>query len=505
MVQTRSRSRSEGVSSAVAGRRENQPSPSARRIANNKAVQKHLEANRDSVNRKKVLNNVRTKGYVPQVKTFIKYGITYEEFATHRARNEELAPLEAEDLFAMRFLHATADDFFKVFNVEKPDLKIQVKIKTPTNPPPAQQEIDPVETVEIPPDVITYKMAEDAFERLTPNNARSYSSNLRRLMKELGVNPTSDYKKKATQVLWHDIDIVKMITKKGPKAIADMINSSTIADTSKKDIYGSIQNLLKWVPGFRDKLVAEGVDLPGFRGERNTYSTLSQKTRDVAVSTKTVIPFTMFLNRRRDLAKKQPHSIEHLISSLHTYIPSRRGNEFGTVRIIYNDKSKPMSPDENAYDVRTGFMQIAKYKGTAAKKLGAYTKVLPDVLQEVINGYLKKEKQPTYLYGTGKPMSAEKATDLFRRTFKGVLGKKDGVSELRRSTRTYYVRNMKYNLEQQRQLAFDMGHSLEQSLNYERQYDDPAFDEVDDNPTSDPQVKKIPPRVNKKRNLKKRK
>lgn len=472
-------------------------SRSAERLANNQAVQKYTEANRDSVNKKKVLNNVRLKGYIPMVKSFIKYGITYEDFATHRAKNPALKPIDAEELFALRFMHASADDFFAVFQVEKPDLKIQVKIKQPENAPPTPQEIDPVDTVEIPPDQITYKMAEDAFIRLTPKNALQYSNLLRRLMKMLGVAPTERYNPK-DKPKWYDVDIVKMITDKSAKELADIINKSDVADNSKKDVYGTVQNLIKWVPGYRDLLIAGGADIQALTGQRNTYSSLSQQTRDND-TLKPVIPFTKFLNKRRDLGEKNKYSIEHLVASLHTYIPTRRGNEFGTVRIIYDDKTKPMEDDENAYDIRSGLLQIAKYKTSGY--LGTFKKQLPDSLQGVINGYLKKHGNPAYMYGTDKPMLARKAIELFKRVFKGVIGKGDGVRELRRSTRTYYVRNAKYSLNQQRQLAFDMGHKLDQALNYQRQYDDPVFDEISDDVESD-QVVKIPPKQNKKRNLK---
>jgi hypothetical protein len=468
---------------------------------NNAASKKHYDANRHEINRRKVLSRVKNDGNIPTLKSFIEYKIDYEEFSRFRAMNDKNEPVTADVLMDLRFLHASADDFAAVFGVEKEKLKVEVRFKKPANPPPEEQVIDTVTTIEVPPDVVTYKMAEDSFKRATPKNATVYSSNLRALMKLLGENPTPDYRKKADQPKWHNIDIAKMVYSRTPREIADAVDKYS-GDGNKKDILSSIQNLIKWLPGYREKLMVEGADLKALTGERNIYSTASTKKRDQDTVNKTVVPFTKFLNKRRDLAKTQPYSIEHLIASLHTYIPTRRGNEFGTVRLVYNDKSKPMSADENAYDVRTGLLQIAKYKDTAARKLGVFKKVLPNELQEVIDGFIKEheeehDKAPAYLYGTDKPMPEAKATELFRRTFKGVLPKGEGISELRRSTRTYYVRNVKYNIEQQRQLAYDMGHTLTTALTYERQYDDPAFDEEVD----DEGVVKVPPKMNKKKNV----
>ena len=488
------------------------------------AVAKNYALNKNKVNRKRALNGIKV-GKVPFVDTFVKYSITYEEFTDARDLNG-LELIEPEELYRLRFTAEPVSVFKKVFGDDSDSREFRKtakkipKSKEPTPEPisePTKQEINcerdcPCDCDDKKDDkqednndnndkkitisditTITYKDVDASFKQL--KGYISEMSSLRKLMKILSVDPFGgkrDYSPK-DKALWDPVNMVKMISDVPIKKIVELVNASSDKPATVRQRFNAINNMMKHVSMFNELLIKNHVDPEELRKTRNSYSTLVTESRDAATSLPGV-PFKLFEDRQKQLVKSQPGSLQALIASMHVLIPTRRANEYGLVRLIYDNNSKPMEKDtENAYDVRSGLMRIAIYK--TDETYGVYDVILPEKLQTIINDYIKKYKEdhdarPVYLYGSKMPMKDAQAREYFRQTFRGI----GGIRELRRSYRTHVVRTLKYKLNEQRKVAYAMGQSLEMALTYERQ-----LDQIDDDDEGEDEVTSKPPPKKKQR------
>jgi hypothetical protein len=450
----------------------------------------YYQTNRVQINKRKCLTKI-SEGVVPYISTMVGWGITYEEFAESRAFGG-LSPIE-EKTFRKKAANLSAEDFKKFFGIDKPLIRTVAKNITEKDvpPPPKEMKIDPVIPLNSKADY-TYENALASLTaavqqgKLKDDTVRSYRGNLNKLLRVLDVIPGYVKTKEAKERV-STINLIDALSKYSMDKLQKLLDEQ-VGVNSRKDIFGMINNLYKHFPGFKEALQRAGVDQDQTRATRNNYSTDSTEYRLKQADTETVTHFTKFLNKVKDWEVKEKGeapSTEHVIGALFTKIPARRQTDYIPLMIT---KINDYRPGGNYININNGLMVIDDFK--TRKKLGTYKVTLPDSLLKLITEYWLAEGKPKYLFGSDKPISAQNFNKHFVNAFKGVLKPKQGVREIRRSTRTYYVKDRKYGVQQQYELARAMGHGLGMSVTYGRQYGDEFVDDEDVEEVEQPPTKK---------------
>lgn len=436
----------------------------------------YYQTNRVQINKRKCLTKI-SEGVVPYISTMVGWGITYEEFASQRAF-AGLSPIEAKT-FQTKAASISAEDYKKFFGIDKPLIRTVAKNKD-VQPPPEIMEIDPVIPLNSKADY-TYNNAILSMRtavqqgKLKDDSVRSYRGNLNKLLRVLDVIPGYVKTKEAKERV-SNINLIDALSKYPMDKLQKFLDEQ-VGTNNRKDIFGMINNLYKHFPGFKEALQRAGVDQDQARATRNNYSTDSTIYRLKQADTETVTHYTKFLNKVKDWEVKEKGktpSTEHVIGALFTKIPARRQTDYNTLMIT---KQNDYRPGSNYININNGLMVIDDFK--TRKKLGTYKTTLPDSLLKLITDYWVAEGRGKYLFGNDKPISAQKFNGYFVRAFSGVLKPKQGVREIRRSTRTYYVKDRKYGVQQQFELARAMGHGLGMSVTYGRQYGEEFVDDED--------------------------
>lgn len=456
---------------------------------------RHYTENRFNINYDKTYKNI-TKGVIPLASTLIQWGFDYKTFANARSDGRQ-SHITADDLAIRRFgITAASDrDYKTFFGINRP--KDEITVKLLRDPVPEKTSvINNVTEMDIPRDennpftysdaVLAFKAKADA-KRLSVSAATStYPNNLRRLLKIIGAVDSKNFRTKQEKEKLKKVDLIAAIMKY-PIEVLNKKVEDKVPINNRKDVFGMIETLIKHLPGFEQALISKGYNLNLSKKSRNAFSTQSTKKRDDDSDTKTVTPLNKFLQKADEIHQDDPNSVEDVVAQLFTEIPARRGTDYNKLQIVLDDDD--IDEEGNYLDIKTGKMSIAIHK--SSKKLGTYKTVIPDKLLKTITSYWKTEKKPKYLFGGDDPLSEKDFNKLFVDTFRSVLPTGEGVKEIRRSTRTYYVRDKKYGLNAQRELAFAMGHGLLTAISYTRQYDDPSFDDEDN-------VKEVQPKKKRK-------
>jgi len=153
-----------------------------------------------------------------------------------------------------------------------------------------------------------------------------------------------------------------------------------------------------------------------------------------------------------------------LIVSLYTDTTPRRNQDYMLMNIVkkWNDK---MPTDVNYLDVTGKRFIFNVYK--TARKYGQHIVPVSDPLHAVLSKYLKyhplkaskwNEPQPFLVTADGRPLTAINA---ITRILNKYFGKNVGSSMLR-----HIYLSGKYNIDEMKQDAMDMGHSVEQQKAY---------------------------------------
>jgi integrase len=173
--------------------------------------------------------------------------------------------------------------------------------------------------------------------------------------------------------------------------------------------------------------------------------------------------------------------LQYVVLSIYTDIQPRRNQDYLDMYIVkkWNDK---MPQDKNYLDMTSRKFIFHKYK--TAKKHGTQTHDIPDSLWDAINKYLKyhplwkgvakrKNDPVKFLVGfDGAPLTAVNA---ITRILNRIFGKKIGSSLLRH----IYISD-KYGdlIEEQKEDAEAMGHSVAQQRDYYKRDDSPPKNEI---------------------------
>jgi len=153
--------------------------------------------------------------------------------------------------------------------------------------------------------------------------------------------------------------------------------------------------------------------------------------------------------------------LSYMVLSLYTKFSPRRNQDYQYMLVVKNPK-QAKSTNENYYVIDTNEFIFNKYK--TSKTYGEQKFEVPDDLAQVIKLYLKAHpntKKGAYQFLVNFDGSPLQSINAITRILNKIFGKKIGVSMLRH----IFLSNM-LNIDEMKQTADEMGHSL----NMQREY-----------------------------------
>ena len=169
--------------------------------------------------------------------------------------------------------------------------------------------------------------------------------------------------------------------------------------------------------------------------------------------------------------KSLPNITDKLIYALNTLIPPRR-LEYRFV-IITDEIDPNMLKDTNNYLVIRGKWRFVFNEYKTAKSLEQQVIPIPDDLKEILLSYIKSKRLNIgdYLFHLGRDKRESISQPNFSKKISQVFEKVHGVAISNRYLRysaSTTANNQNLSKKDREQLAYDMGHSLNQNLSYSK-------------------------------------
>jgi hypothetical protein len=381
---------------------------------------------------------------------------------------DEFRKMKAEQMKLYRFKRKALEETNKPTDIPKKSVVIPLintSTKTPVMKQPKGLKYKINKVIDTVPSYIT---RDTALEPITITN---YISKLNMINKIMLGNPLSDNIK---------TELLKLMNNNifNEESLFNEMTYLNDIDTVIKALRDKYQN----DNTFMAYLIAFAVivsHIPSLRSEylkittlAKTLSKQSQDKRDdnIADDPNKIIDLS---NRQKllDNINSLPNITDKLIYALNTLIPPRR-LEYRFV-VITDEIDPNMLRDTNNYLVIRGKWRFVFNEYKTAKSLEQQVVSIPDDLKEILLSYIKSKKLSIgdYLFHLKRSkkeiISQSNFSKKISKVFEKVYGTEISNRYLRYSASTT-ANNQNLSKKERQQLAYDMGHSLNQNLSYSK-------------------------------------